>query len=352
MEHFSNEEKYDMNTCYVLARRNSRNAANRYLEMYPERRQPHETLFRRIEFNLKRYGSFKKPNRAARIVPPEVENLVLNEVRENPEVSTREIEANTHVPKTTAHRILKRQQYHPYKIYINQGLQEGDSERRLRFCNWYIQKCTEDNNFPFHVLWSDETSFTNNGVFNRHNVHWWAQENPRVSRQLRHQIRFSFNVWCGILGTRIIGPIIFHGNLTSERYFQLLNEQVENYLDNIPLNELPPMWFQQDGAPAHNANIITNYLNNVFNNQWIGNRGPILWPARSPDITPLDFFIWGYVKNMVYKDQYNNVEDLEAAVLRTFRQIPRCMLRNTLRSTLRRARVCVENNGELFEHLL
>jgi len=57
------------------------------------------------------------------------------------------------------------------------------------------------------------------------------------------------------------------------------------------------MFFQQDGAPAHNAIIaIRRHLDQIFPNRWIGTFGVILWPARSPDLTPLDLFLWGYLK--------------------------------------------------------
>ena len=48
------------------------------------------------------------------------------------------------------------------------------------------------------------------------------------------------------------------------------------------------MYFQQNGAPPHNARIITDYLNDTFPHRWIGKNGAIRWPARSPDLTPLD----------------------------------------------------------------
>ncbi|KAJ8923944.1 hypothetical protein NQ315_006720 [Exocentrus adspersus] len=32
------------------------------------------------------------------------------------------------------------------------------------------------------------------------------------------------------------------------------------------------------------------FLNDVFPGKWIGKRGPIEWPARSPDLSPLDFY--------------------------------------------------------------
>ncbi|KAL4132413.1 hypothetical protein QTP88_009567 [Uroleucon formosanum] len=48
------------------------------------------------------------------------------------------------------------------------------------------------------------------------------------------------------------------------------------------------IWF--DGAPAHNAHIIRDHLIRVYEEKWFGTYGPIEWPVRSPDITPLDFF--------------------------------------------------------------
>jgi len=48
--------------------------------------------------------------------------------------------------------------------------------------------------------------------------------------------------------------------------------------------------FQHDGAPAHNSHIVRDYLNAQLQNRWLGTYGPIEWPPRSPDLTPLDFF--------------------------------------------------------------
>ncbi|EZA48500.1 hypothetical protein X777_12995, partial [Ooceraea biroi] len=43
-----------------------------------------------------------------------------------------------------------------------------------------------------------------------------------------------------------------------------------------------------------------NILNESFPDRWIGRGGRISWPARSPDLTPLDFFLWGHLKNEVF----------------------------------------------------
>jgi hypothetical protein len=57
--------------------------------------------------------------------------------------------------------------------------------------------------------------------------------------------------------------------------------------------------FQQDGAPPHYLEEAREYLNTRFPGRWIGRVAPIAWPPRSPDLTPLDFFLWGFVKDRV-----------------------------------------------------
>ena len=63
--------------------------------------------------------------------------------------------------------------------------------------------------------------------------------------------------------------------------------------------------YQQDGAPPHFHHDVRGYLSDTLPHRWIG-RGsqddsPLLpWPPRSPDLTPCDFFLWGYVKDHVF----------------------------------------------------
>ena len=62
-------------------------------------------------------------------------------------------------------------------------------------------------------------------------------------------------------------------------------------LENVPRQFRQRLWFQHDGAPANFALDVREYLKNVFPNRWIGRGGPVQWPPRSPDLTPMDFFI-------------------------------------------------------------
>ena len=52
--------------------------------------------------------------------------------------------------------------------------------------------------------------------------------------------------------------------------------------------------FMQDAAPRHFSCFVTDVFNERFPDAWIGRGGPIPWPPRSPDLSPLDFCLWGF----------------------------------------------------------
>ncbi|KAJ8960883.1 hypothetical protein NQ318_020182 [Aromia moschata] len=86
---------------------------------------------------------------------------------------------------------------------------------------------------------------------------------------------------------------------------------------------------------------------------WIGRRGSIEWPARSPDFTPLDFFLWGHVQNSVFKQRPRNLEDLKVRITAEMRRIPAEVLhRATTVEFKYRLGHCLAVNGAQFEHLI
>ena len=83
------------------------------------------------------------------------------------------------------------------------------------------------------------------------------------------------------------------------------------------------MVYQHDGAPAHYAVRVRQLLNRVFPGRWMG-RGstrlpaPVAWPPRSPDLTPLDFWVWGYMKQRISTQDFRprTLEELKEAIRR------------------------------------
>ena len=76
--------------------------------------------------------------------------------------------------------VLKDEKFKPYKIHITQTLRQGDEVRRFEFCQWLMNQIERTDDFLKNIVWTDECTFTNLGLFNRHNEHYWAQENPRI----------------------------------------------------------------------------------------------------------------------------------------------------------------------------
>ena len=75
-------------------------------------------------------------------------------------------------------------------------------------------------------------------------------------------------------------------------------------IDRLTANEAEDFIFQQDGAPPHWKLSVRAYLNENLPGRWIGRAGNddsvlLKWPPRSSDLTPCDFFLWGYVKGLV-----------------------------------------------------
>ena len=78
---------------------------------------------------------------------------------------------------------------------------------------------------------------------------------------------------------------IFEGRLTGEVYLNTRG-----------------LWFQHDGAGPHFSVPVQYDLNQHYTNRWIGGEGPVNWPPRSPDLTPLDYILWGHLKSEVYNE--------------------------------------------------
>ncbi|GBL77128.1 hypothetical protein AVEN_12763-1 [Araneus ventricosus] len=61
--------------------------------------------------------------------------------------------------------------------------------------------------------------------------------------------------------------------------------------------------------------MFEHFLDTTFSDRWIGCGGPVAWPPRSPDLTPLDFFFWGYVRYKIYSREIRDVEDIRASII-------------------------------------
>ncbi|GFS94002.1 uncharacterized protein TNCV_4480521 [Trichonephila clavipes] len=75
------------------------------------------------------------------------------------------------------------------------------------------------------------------------------------------------------------------------------------FIPELNNHDVQELWFQQDGATCHTARATIDLLKDTFGDRLISRFGPVNWPPRSCDLTPLDYFLWGYVKSLVYADK-------------------------------------------------
>lgn len=240
---------------------------------------------------------------------------------------------------------------HPYHVVLHQALKEEDFNRRLDYCHWMLGMIRENREFLFQILWTDEATFNSDGRVNRHNMHYWSAENPHWLREVQHQGRWSLNVWCGILGGRIIGPYFFEESLNGNVFLDFLVNQLPLLLEDVPLETRQNLFLQLDGCPAHFAITVREHINAVFQQRWIGRGNLFPWPPRSPDLTCLDFYLWGRIKDIVFRTQPTTREDMKDRIRNAIRNIPRAEIEAAVLSTHERLQQCIERDGQHFEHL-
>ena len=111
------------------------------------------------------------------------------------------------------------------------------------------------------------------------------------------------------------------------------------------------LYFQQDGAAAHYAITVREWLDAKMPNRWIGWRSPFEWPARSPDLTPCDFRLWGYLKQIVYQNQSTTLEELQDRIRMACREINNEFCKNCCHAVIDRFRDCLERGGIQLNYL-
>ena len=87
----------------------------------------------------------------------------------------------------------------------------------------------------------------------------------------------------------------------------------------------------------------------LFPNKVTSRRGYIPWPPRSPDLSPMDFFLWGYLKTKVYHTNPRSIDELKENIRREMSRITELTCRAVMENFSRRLQVCQERNGEHYE---
>ena len=146
----------------------------------------------------------------------------------------------------------------------------------------------------------------------------------------------------------LIRPFLIEGNLNGIGYYNLLIERVfpslmEHFGDQFDNDHFRRLWWAQDGAPPHTLVMVRNLLVEMFQDSVIALHHYPEWLARSPDLTPCDFFLWGYMKNKVFSTPPATVEVLRERIQQEFDELRRnrAMMRRAVRHMEKHATICI-----------
>ncbi|GFS79818.1 DUF4817 domain-containing protein [Trichonephila clavipes] len=236
--------------------------------------------------------------------------------------SAREAARRLCLPPSSVRNILRRiLQLYPYKLQSCHELLPADTAQRKAFAKWAFSKMEQDPTWVFNILWTDEAHFSLHGNVNNHNCPIWVTSNPReYTQKPLHSPKGT--AWCFFFETQFPVNGWITETVNAQRYLTLLRETVVPCL--IQRGQISNVTFMQDGATIYTANPVKAFLILTFGeDRIVSRRCRYPWPPRSPDLTPADFWLWGYLKSRVYLSGPSSLSELKDAILREVSSIHR-----------------------------
>jgi len=124
---------------------------------------------------------------------------------------------------------------------------------------------------------------------------------------------------------------------------EILRTKVKPWMEDVAAGR--PYVFQQDGAPAHTSHLVQNWLSDHVDMFWSKD----FWPPNSPDLNPLDYYVWGVVERFTNKARHPNVASLHAAIEAAFIKMDRAQLTTACSRFRKRIEAVIEAQGSYIE---
>ncbi|GFY32702.1 DUF4817 domain-containing protein [Trichonephila clavipes] len=196
----------------------------------------------------------------------------------------------------------------------------------------------------FNAASIDEAPFWLNGYVNKQNCCIWSEANPQVYVETPLHQKKKLTIWYALWAGGIIGPYFFKND---EGHNVTVNGDrgIEPRIPELNNHEVQKLWFQQDGATCHTARATIDLLKDTFGDRLISRFGPVNWPPRSCDLTPLNYFLWGYVKSLVYANKPQTLDYLEDNIRRVIADIRPQMLEKVIENWTSRLDYIRANRG-------
>ena len=161
-----------------------------------------------------------------------------------------------------------------------------DFVQRVNFCRWFLHHCVDEPDIPWQKVLQISSTATFGLIKSCTLCTPMTFSNATVST-------CGLDFWMDVL----LGHTFFH---LISLVMHFLEHTLHGLLEDVPLHVRQNMWFDYDGTSPHFTHAVWGRVDRRFGQTWIGHGGLIAWPACSPDLTPLNYSLWGHMKSLVY----------------------------------------------------
>ena len=150
-------------------------------------------------------------------------------------------------------------------------------------------------------------------------------------------------VRCRISANKIYGPYFFETTVNQYTYLDML----QNFFwpKHLRTADYKRYYFQQDGATAHTANMVQEWLTSKFSEYFVNKKQ---WPPRSPDLNLCDFYLWGYLKSRVFMPLPKSIQELKANIEKEIKNISQEELKKFFKNFRERCLLVISAGGGHF----
>lgn len=240
-------------------------------------------------------------------------------IRRKSQRTVRKMAADLNVSRSSMHNILRKdlglQAFKKRKVH---GVSAASKKKRLERASLLLSRHGGEE-----FIFSDEKLFVLQQSHNVQNDRLWAISSRTVPESDRNIPRFqsadSVMVWRGICKRGKL-PLVFieKGVKVNAIYYktEVLEKVVKPYVQEMFGDD--HYVFQQDGAPSHTANLVQDWCRENLTDFL----DKLEWPPSSPDLNPLDYFVWSYMLSKVNDHRVSNINQFQTVITRIWDEMP------------------------------
>ncbi len=268
---------------------------------------------------------------------------------ENPRTNIRHIARDLNLDKSAMSRVVRSDLGMKSRAVTKvQGLTALQRKKRHERSKFLLNRLKKGQGKV--LIFSDEKIFTVDAVSNSRATRYIAKRPEDVAPSIRFigkTKHLASAMMLGVVGSdgKAFPPYWTKGILETKQYKNLIAHKVFPALD--PTYGVGNWIWTQDGAPCHMSKATQRYLERRLESEGFWSKE--CWPPNSPNLNPLDFYVWGAVESKACATYHSSVDALKASVEEKWANMSADMLKKVCSKFRSRLERCVEAEGGVFE---